>query len=606
MSEILEFVIAGKDKYSSTFNKLKSHLPSIKTLAIGAAGGITALSAALLAAAKTTATAYDKVQKFSDQTALSTEYLSKMTVAADYAGVSQESLFKSIQKLTIGVGEAGRGIGQAKDTFEELGISVYNANGSLKTSEQLMPVLADKFKGMTDSTKRLEMAQKLFGQRNTEMLQLLNQGSDAMEEYQKRAEAMGVVISEQAGANAALFNDTIADSTRILKGLKNVIGEQVMPYITGLAMKFNDFAVNNRDRIIEFGKSFLQTMLNMLEKGAYVVAGLMDAWRGLRMLWESLKIGISLLAEAQLKMLDAIAKQAYKTFVALNYKGVFDSMLIGVGKLRMSLNDTMDTLAQTREGWSNTLGELANTDSAIQKVGEYNDKIRDGIVALGELGQAKAQQNETDIENLVTKLDQENDIKQQQADIDAANEEKELLRKQILSKKELAIEKAKGAAMMAFQNLQASKSKAIAKTGAIAETIYSTYLGAQQAFTSFSNLGPWGVAAGIAAATAAVGAGLGRVSEMNAAHGGMTNVPKEQTYLLDRGERVLSPNQNKDLTEYMNNGGGSNIENVNIEILPNATNAEALLYMNKNDWLDIAENNIIPALRTLSGQGVTI
>ena len=164
MSEILEFVIAGKDKYSSTFNKLKNHLPSIKTLAIGAAGGITALSAALLAAAKTTATAYDKVQKFSDQTALSTEYLSKMTVAADYAGVSQESLFKSIQKLTIGVGEAGRGIGQAKDTFEELGISVYNANGSLKTSEQLMPVLADKFKGMTDSTKRLEMAQNLLFQ----------------------------------------------------------------------------------------------------------------------------------------------------------------------------------------------------------------------------------------------------------------------------------------------------------------------------------------------------------------------------------------------------------------------------------------------------------
>lgn len=33
------------------------------------------------------------------------------------------------------------------------------------------------------------------------------------------------------------------------------------------------------------------------------------------------------------------------------------------------------------------------------------------------------------------------------------------------------------------------------------------------------------------------------------AHGGLTNVPAEQTYLLNKGERVLSPNQNKDFTD---------------------------------------------------------
>ena len=170
MSEILEFVIAGKDKYSSTFNKLKSHLPSIKTLAIGAAGGITALSAALLAAAKTTATAYDKVQKFSDQTALSTEYLSKMTVAADYAGVSQEGLFKSLKKLSVGIAEFKDGSGEAIDSFAMLGVTVEKSNGQLKTSEELLPELAEKFSKMTDSTRRLEMAQKIFGARNTNIL----------------------------------------------------------------------------------------------------------------------------------------------------------------------------------------------------------------------------------------------------------------------------------------------------------------------------------------------------------------------------------------------------------------------------------------------------
>jgi tape measure domain-containing protein len=38
-----------------------------------------------------------------------------------------------------------------------------------------------------------------------------------------------------------------------------------------------------------------------------------------------------------------------------------------------------------------------------------------------------------------------------------------------------------------------------------------------------------------------------------AAHGGLDNVPKEQTYLLDKGERVLSPRQNVDITNKVTN-----------------------------------------------------
>ncbi|NOR70891.1 MAG: tape measure protein [Methylomarinum sp.] len=41
-------------------------------------------------------------------------------------------------------------------------------------------------------------------------------------------------------------------------------------------------------------------------------------------------------------------------------------------------------------------------------------------------------------------------------------------------------------------------------------------------------------------------------SVAGAAHGGLGYVPKESTYLLDKGERVLSPNQNKDLVSFLN------------------------------------------------------
>lgn len=81
--------------------------------------------------------------------------------------------------------------------------------------------------------------------------------------------------------------------------------------------------------------------------------------------------------------------------------------------------------------------------------------------------------------------------------------------------------------------------------------------------------GPIGAAAsGAASAAAAIGAGtagftaamaafegLAAGALAGAAHGGLNFVPREQTMLLDRGERVLSPAQNRDLTDFIDKGG---------------------------------------------------
>ncbi|WP_445363182.1 hypothetical protein ACJJIQ_23605 [Microbulbifer sp. ANSA003] len=48
------------------------------------------------------------------------------------------------------------------------------------------------------------------------------------------------------------------------------------------------------------------------------------------------------------------------------------------------------------------------------------------------------------------------------------------------------------------------------------------------------------------------------------AHGGLDYVPKESTYLLDKGERVLSPNQNADLTAALKGGGLQSSITVNL------------------------------------------
>ncbi|MGK6755725.1 hypothetical protein ACKUV4_018325 [Acinetobacter baumannii] len=45
----------------------------------------------------------------------------------------------------------------------------------------------------------------------------------------------------------------------------------------------------------------------------------------------------------------------------------------------------------------------------------------------------------------------------------------------------------------------------------------------------------------------------GSSNNQGMAHNGIDNIPREGTWLLDGGERVLNPQQNKDLTNYLNN-----------------------------------------------------
>ena len=122
----------------------------------------------------------------------------------------------------------------------------------------------------------------------------------------------------------------------------------------------------------------------------------------------------------------------------------------------------------------------------------------------------------------------------------------------------------------------------------------------------------WAMAPGVASANTAIaaaitpgviatGAALGAI-----AHGGMDYVPNESTYLLQKGERVLSPNQNSDLTKFMKegNGGGTTIQSLTIHVLENATNADAFAKMSPIELRNKLGKPIIDALNEMYKMGM--
>ncbi len=105
------------------------------------------------------------------------------------------------------------------------------------------------------------------------------------------------------------------------------------------------------------------------------------------------------------------------------------------------------------------------------------------------------------------------------------------------------------------------------KAFAIAQAVINTYQGATAAFTSLAPIPIVGPVLGGVAAAAAVMSGLQQVRQIKAqqpagiAHGGLDYVPNESTYVLQRGERVLSPKQNTEISQMArryNAGGAAN------------------------------------------------
>lgn len=111
----------------------------------------------------------------------------------------------------------------------------------------------------------------------------------------------------------------------------------------------------------------------------------------------------------------------------------------------------------------------------------------------------------------------------------------------------------------AVQLLVGKSTQSMAGMGMVANaqaTAFQAQLAAYASTAAIPVIGP--AAAPAAAMTAAMAtapmvAGVASTALMGMAHDGIDTIPREGTWLLDGGERVLNPNQNRDLTQYLRN-----------------------------------------------------
>lgn len=149
--------------------------------------------------------------------------------------------------------------------------------------------------------------------------------------------------------------------------------------------------------------------------------------------------------------------------------------------------------------------------------------------------------------------------------------------------------------MTALLEQSVGKSNALYKTmffaskaASIAQAIVNTEEGATKALAQGGAYGS--VLAGVVRATGYASVGIMAAQTIQGmAHNGIDNIPREGTWLLDGGERVLNPQQNKDLTNYLNNRQNGPTEG-NVQISQQITFADGAASVNTQGQKQIAES----------------
>ena len=242
-----QLIIDGKNKAGAAFAEADQQLNKLGLSAKAAGSYIAgALSVTALAAfVKTSIDAADAATKSASAVGLAVEEYTALQYAAELAGVGTAELDAGLSKLNRTIDAAANG-GQAQvELFDRVGVSVLTAAGKVKTGDQVLAELADRFQQMPDGVQKSAIAMELFGRSGAKLIPLLNGGAAGLEELRKEAEALGLVISGEAAAQAEVFNDNLSRLGKAGAGAGNQIAAELLPSLSDLSQLLVDLNKNS-------------------------------------------------------------------------------------------------------------------------------------------------------------------------------------------------------------------------------------------------------------------------------------------------------------------------------------------------------------------------
>lgn len=211
---------------------------SLDTQSLALAGGFAAVAAAIvkvekamISMTKESASFADNIITLSMQTGQSTQQLQEFAYASELIDVSVDTLQGSLTKLTNNMQDTMNGTGNAKASFEALGVSVTNADGSMRSANDVFYETIDALGQVKNETERDAMSMDIFGRSAQDLNPLIIQGSKTLKAYADEAHNVGYVLDDEALSALGAVDDAYQRLQKTQEGVKNQLAVEFAPYL---------------------------------------------------------------------------------------------------------------------------------------------------------------------------------------------------------------------------------------------------------------------------------------------------------------------------------------------------------------------------------------
>lgn len=191
--------------------------------AIGAVSVVT--TGALLKMAEQFGDMAEKIDQTSQKLGMATADVMRFNAVGQMAGISNQSMSMSLVRLEKAMAAAASGSKKASGAFEQMGVDVK----SVKNPTEAVLQIADKFKTMPDGPQKIALAMQTMGRAGSQLIPVLNGGSEALREQFKMAEEYGVVMDENFIQKGLAIDDAMDQMNMGMDGIRNTLYDSLAP-----------------------------------------------------------------------------------------------------------------------------------------------------------------------------------------------------------------------------------------------------------------------------------------------------------------------------------------------------------------------------------------
>ena len=195
-----------------------------------------AVTSGVVALAKSAIDLADDMRDLSQRTGVSIQTLGQFRIAAELSGSSLEGVAKGLTFLNKNMVAAATGADGAAAAFKTIGVATNDAQGNLRSADQVFLDIADRFATLRDGPEKAALAMRIFGKAGAELIPILNLGSQEIQRF-------GLNISQDFADKADAFNDQLGIANAQLTNLTIQIGSALLPVLNGLVLTLTQSVV---------------------------------------------------------------------------------------------------------------------------------------------------------------------------------------------------------------------------------------------------------------------------------------------------------------------------------------------------------------------------